>query len=523
MSDDKPNVLFLLSDQHNYRCVSHRKEDGHPVRTPAIDSLATNGVYYSEAYTPSPLCVPARYCLLTGRHAPRASAWGHSYVLPPALETIPETFSDDGYETCLVGKMHLGGNRQYAGFDHRPYGDLTGKAGHQHEPPGPNNVNLTSYVNDVGVSEIPESMTQERRVNEESIAFLREHRASDPDRPWFLCASFCRPHWPRRAPKRFIDRYDAETVPRPDAVDGDASDHPLTNYLRNRYGTAEMTFDESMEARASYFACVDFVDEVIKDLLTTLENDGLLENTIVVYTSDHGDMIGEYSSWDKHIWHDESTRVPLSIQLPEHRSNGLPAKQVSTPVSLIDLYPTLCGLTNVARPNGLDGHDLSESIRSGEEPDREPVYVDYLTPLSNDDMEYRMIRDGRYKYVKFRTLSDFFFDLENDPHERTNILDDAGGKRASIRDQLSAAIEESLDFEAAVSSRQKADNLIGEHKLGCPEGTGNAYHLDSGRIVDADTPLYHPHVLAEDPNEVYDDYPYEVDSGSFANGDGLDW
>lgn len=506
MPDTRPNILFLMSDQHNYRCLGHR-EDGLPVETPTLDELAVGGTSFERTYTPSPLCVPARYCLLAGKNASEAGAWGHSYVLPPNVETLPETLSNAGYTTCLQGKMHLGGSRQYVGFDHRPYGDLTGLGGHQHEPPGPNTVNLDTYVTDVGVSKIPESMTQERRVNEESLAFLRRHDHEQPDDPWFLCASYCRPHWPRRAPKRFIDQYDPSVIPSPEITDGDASDHSLTKYLRQRYGTETMTHTESMYARAAYLACVDYLDEVIGDLLATLDREGFLENTIVVYTSDHGEMLGELRLWDKHTWHEDSTRVPLSIQVPGHLEGEIEPSQIATPVSLVDLYPTLCDLVDVEPPSDLSGHSLAESIQMGTEPDRGPVFVDYLSSAGDTELEYRMIRDLRYKYVQFRSLGDFFIDLEQDPDERDNRLYDPGKEGEPVLENLRQLADETIDFEAAAAQRREDERLIQEYALGTPKGTGNAYHLDNERIVDADTPLYHPQVLAEQPEEVFDDYP----------------
>ena len=129
----RPNILFLLSDEHSYRFMGHVPEDrgGEPVDTPAFDRLASHSTVFTDAYCQMPLCTPSRLCLLTGREVRRAGAWNNASVLRPELSTLPGTLRDAGYETCLVGKMHLGGTQQFVGFNHRPYGDLTGKAGHQ--------------------------------------------------------------------------------------------------------------------------------------------------------------------------------------------------------------------------------------------------------------------------------------------------------------------------------------------------------------------------------------------------------
>ena len=128
MSTERPNILFLLSDEHSYRCFSYLDPngEGEPVRTPTLDALATNGVNFRQAYCQMPLCTPSRMCFLTSREQRRAGAWDNESWLKPGIPTLPEVFADDGWETCLVGKAHFGGDRQFNGYQHRPYGDLTG-------------------------------------------------------------------------------------------------------------------------------------------------------------------------------------------------------------------------------------------------------------------------------------------------------------------------------------------------------------------------------------------------------------
>ena len=285
------------------------------------------------------------------------------------------------------------------------------------------------------------------------------------------------------------------------------SSHPLTAFLREKYAGTAVTEEQALRARAGYFACVEYLDEMLGDFLTLLERDGALDDTIIVYASDHGDLLGEYDLWDKTLWHDLSARVPLLIQLPEHRSGEIDPSRLSTPVSLIDLYPTLCGLTGVDAPPGLAGEDLSGAIRDGVEPDRLPVFVDSFRSGGDMGVEYRMVCDGTHKYVQFRDAPDLFFNLADDPREETNLAASATGADATALSRLRTLVDNSIDFDEALERRRRDEQRSEDFRLGIPIGTGNAYHLPDGRVVDAGTPLYHPHTLAEDAAIVFDDYP----------------
>jgi choline-sulfatase len=513
MPADRPNVLFLFSDEHSFRCFGHRDGDdgGEPVDTPALDGIAESGVSFDRTYCSMPLCTPSRLCTLTGREARGAGAWTNNSLLKPELSTLPGTLSEAGYETCLAGKMHLGGSRQFAGFDRRPYGDLTGQTGQQYDPPTPaadRGVEMRSRTADAGVTAIRESQHMERTVAQETIAFVREHEHAS-DAPWFACASFNRPHFPLTAPRRHFERYWPDGVTEPAVgYEGDTTDHPLTRGAVEGFRTEEIGEEECRRARAGYFACVSYLDEIVGDLLATLEREGFLEDTIVVYASDHGELAGEHGVWWKHTWHEAATRVPWFVQLPGHRSGDLAPATVETPASLADLYPTLCGLAGVDVPDDLDGVDLSASVREGTEPDREPVFTDNLIPRWGEGTEFRMVVDGRYKYVGFRDAPEILVDLEADPLERRNLATDPPDAAAPTLERLRGLVDETMDFDAAERERERdRRRLEEEYPLGIPKGVANAYHMPDGTIVDADAPLYRPHVLAEDPAAVFDDAP----------------
>jgi choline-sulfatase len=539
---DRPNVLFLFTDEHSYRGLGHLDSDGRgePVNTPTLDNLAASSTTFDQAYCQMPLCTPSRLSVLTGREAAGAGAWDNWSTLLPDRRTLPEAFGEAGYATSLVGKMHFGGNRQFCGFDDRPYGDLTGETGHQPDPITPLEENrglgrppFRTRTVDAGVTEIPESQLQEQNVITESLSWVREHENANPDQPWFLCSSFSRPHFPLTAPQRFLDRYwpDGVTTPKV-GREGDAADHPVVDRLAEWIGADQIGEEEALKARAAYLACIDFIDELLGEFLTLMEGAGLLEDTIVVYASDHGEMAGEHGLWWKGTWHEASTRVPLMIQTPAHRSGDREATRLETPVGLVDLFPTLCGLCDVDTLGEIDGVDLSEAVRNGTEPERGPVVSDSLNTRHGAGTEYRMVRDGRYKYVEYRgDYQDLLFNLEADPLETENLALDPQGEDAAALERLREYVDETMDFEAAEEKRHDDQQRVTENhilttggdtdvdvsedrldlmKVNIPETTdGNLYHLPDGRIVDAGLTIYKPEEIIEDPESAYDDWPGE--------------
>jgi len=337
------------------------------------------------------------------------------------------------------------------------------------------------------MTEYPESQLQESNVLRESMAFLREHEHRNPDQPWLLCASFSRPHPPFTVPERHFDRFWPDLVTAPNT--------------RNENSMSEA----EMKARAAYFGCVEYLDELLGDFMRMLDGSGYLENTVIIYASDHGDMIGEHEEWGKGSWHSDSARVPFVLELPAHRRGEIEAQSVSAPVSLIDIYPTICGLTGTPVPDGPDGTDLSPAIRAGTEPDREPVFIDFL----RGDGDFRAISDGSYKYVRRRNADDLLFDLESDPLERTNTIDDP--EYSDVAERLAAIADDTMDFSQAEEHRQADRSIQKTHAVAVSRGTaGNAYLLGNDRVVDADVVRTKPDVLLDDAEQLFVDYPVET-------------
>jgi len=515
----RPNILFLLSDEHSYRFLSARPSErgGEPCHTPTLDGLIERGAYFETAYCQYPLCVPSRVAMLSGRPSSECA------VLAPDVPTIASHLGEHGYATATAGKMHLIGSRQMAGFQHRPYGDFTAPSpAHQKDPLNlerpRDHIFMPSVLRDPGVSDIPESLMQEQIVTREAVAWLREHRHLDPDQPWFLMNSFAHPHFPMNAARRFFDRYypDHVTPPRIGRT-GDTVDHPLTlGALRSESGESQgiyletVTKEQTMKARAAYFACVDQFDEILGDYLAILDRDGFLDNTIIVYTSDHGELAGEHGLWFKRSWHEASIRVPFIISTPEHRSGSLSASEVTTPVDLGDLFPTFCGFANVSPPEGLKGVDLSAVAtggRSTELDDRYGAITENLAGFAGPGTEYRSIRSERYKVVTFRDCDDLAFDLIDDPDEQTNLLKEGSSVPSEV-ERLRSSLQDGFDYDRVLENLNQQRQIYTQaYPATVSPKTANQILLGDGRLVDADMHLEYPNVVSERPSKDFDDWP----------------
>ena len=482
----RPNILFLMSDEHSPHAIGCEGND--IVQTPNLDRLAESGTYFESAYCQVPLCTPSRMCMLTRKHAHRCSAWNNGSILFPEHLTMPAHFAQHGYATALVGKMHFGGKEQNNGFQSRPYGDLRGYAGHQTDPlktPSGKRPRTRS----AGITEIPTSMLQERVINTETLEYLSPHPS---EQPWFLLASYSRPHFPLTAPKRLLDKYWPDNIDMPNIPEGHLEQtHPFAKGLRDNFNTEEIPPEEARKARAAYYACCEFLDETVGDLLALLERDGFLDNTIIVYTTDHGEMAGEHGQWWKSSYYEAAARVPLIVwdnQLQQ--SHGA---RVTAPVELNDLFPTLCTRAGIPIPEGLDGANLTNLMSGNAEGWRNTAITEYWSNQTTGPM--RMLRTPRHKYVAFPEHESILFDLETDPDEFENLTGQA--EYSELEAFLHEQLMNGFSWEK-VAEQMEADKVRSQDfKEPWGRGTPNQYTLPDGRVVDAETCLYRPSVREE--------------------------
>lgn len=485
----RPNILLILTDQHD-PSIAGFSGNTH-VHTPNLDALASQSVQFDSAITPSPLCTPARMCLLTGKEPHRCAAWQNHWAIFPEHVTWPAHFAAHGYRTALIGKMHFGGRDQMQGFQDRPYGDLRHGLGHQPDPidqfPG------YSGARSAGVTEIPESLLQENIVTRETLAYVLEHQSDHPQTPWFVCASYSRPHPPFTVPKRILKRYAGQVPPPPAGTD--MPDEPYARRLAQRY--RDLTPEETARGREGYYACVEFVDGCIGELLDGLRKAGALDNTIVIYTSDHGEMLGNYGIWAKVVYYEPAIAVPMLIRVPGMTQSH----HIAHSVSLLDLYPTTCALAGLPMPEGLDGRDLSAVLNdpTNAPPPHEAVFstfclwgqaIAFPPPIPESAPEYawRAARTERWKYVEVEGGQRLLFDLHNDRSENHNVANRP--EHAQRCEELKRLLYRDFNWSAAHQQLAKDRVRLAEFKSGLRPSTPNQYRLADGRVFDAEGDLY---------------------------------
>lgn len=486
----RPNILLIQTDQHP-ACLAGFAGD-KIVRTQNLDTLAARSVHCTTTLCSSPVCSPSRMGMLSGKEPHHCAGWNNHWMIFPEHTTWPEQFANHGYSTVLVGKMHFGGRDQHQGFQHRPYGDLRHGLGHQPDPidlfPG------YAHVKSAGISDVPESMMQDVVVTRETLSFLREHEDQNPDQPWFACASYSRPHSPFTAPGRYIRRYQ-DKVPLPPLAEGEPGN--LEPYAQMAIEGDNPSLDEERAALEAFYASTDFVDDCIGELLDGLTASGLLDNTIIIYTSDHGDMIGRHGLWGKRVYFEESVAVPLLISGPGIKPGS---HRWENPVSLMDLFPTTCALAGIPIPEGLDGVDQSKALASLD-PDCVPrefapsSYYNYgirINHRQNPDQApmnaMRLVRTRDWKYVQVEKGSELLFNLKEDPTESNNRINDP--TLTDLITSLRAMLETNFSWEQAHRQLEADRKRVPDYLSGKRPSTPNQYTLRDGRVCDAETGLY---------------------------------
>lgn len=422
MTPPRPNLLLLMTDQQRGDCLGI---EGHPVlQTPCLDRLAATGVHCTRAYSACPVCIPARRTLMTGqRPATHGVLMNHN--APLAGPTLPGELARAGYQTHLVGKLHLWPKRKLHGFMSADWADspherhetdddyirFLRQAGvHLRQPGVAHGAHCNGWV--ARPWHLPEHLHFTNWVTDCAMDFLERR---DPTLPFFLKVSYHQPHQPCTPPQVYWDRYLAMDLPEP--VVGDWA----RVFAGPQRGLAVDSWRTALEPalmkqyRAGYYGCINHIDDQIGRLLRALP-----ANTVVVFTSDHGEMLGDHQWIRKRTPYEPSARIPLLLNLPA--SFGIAGGQtLAQPVELMDLMPTLLEAAGVPIPPTVEGTSLLGLLRG-----TAPAWREYLhgecsqIPTLNSGMHY--LTDGRCKYVWFPgAAQEQFFDLEADPQERHDL------------------------------------------------------------------------------------------------------
>jgi choline-sulfatase len=399
---------------------------GHPrVSTPAMDRLAREGVTFQHAYCATPLCAPGRFAFMTGRYVHHHGAWDNGTPMPSDAVTWAHQLRACGYDAVLSGKMHFLGPDQTHGFRAQLAVDLHAEQRHplycwreEDGPVMPPHPWRGVAESGCGTSEVIEA---DDRAEAAALAYLRDPNRGD--QPFALCVGFIAPHDPWRVPEPYFSHYFPD-VELPNLPPGHLEQlPPAASTLRARHRMqGPFTDDEVRRTRAAYFGMITRVDEQIGHLLDCLDEQGLADTTVVIHTSDHGEMLGEHGLWRKSNFYEQSTRVPLQLRLPGAAFAG---ERVPACVSHVDLTATILELAGVPAADRadarLDGVSLLPPLR-GDLPWRDEIFCEYLA--HGNDRPRAMVRRGRWKlcygYVADGPPQLELYDLDADPGEFVN-------------------------------------------------------------------------------------------------------
>ena len=369
----RPNILLVMADQ---LAAPFLPSYGHAVvQAPNLDRLAERGTRFASAYSNSPLCAPARFTMMTGQRNSRIGAYDNASELPASVPTFAHHLRAGGYQTCLIGKMHFVGPDQLHGFEERLTTDIYpadfGWTPDWSDPDGRfdwwfHNMDSVRFA---GVADSSNQLDYDDEVGFQAVRKLRDLARSNDERPWMLTVSFTHPHDPYVARQEHWDRYDHDAIdlPRIGPLPLATLD-PHSRRLRNVSAMDDggLTEGQVRNARHAYYSSIAYVDDWVGQLISTLTTGAIADETVVIFTADHGDMLGERGLWYKMNFFEGACRVPLIVAGPEI-ANGVAAAEH---VSLLDVFPTLLDLAGLDVPADADGHSLAPLLAGDRDPAR---------------------------------------------------------------------------------------------------------------------------------------------------------
>lgn len=419
----RPNILHLFTDQQRFDTINAL---GNPlIKTPGLDRLAREGTAFVKAYTPSPVCVPARASLHVGRYPWRTGCYDNGDPWPDeTAPAIPSVLGQAGYRTHAIGKCHFQPDL-YAlrGFQSRETMEELVEKPEKDDYLRYLRENHCGQVQDLhGLrgdfyylpqpGQLPEGMHPTAWVGQRSAAFIKE-QAGEKE-PWYLYGSFIHPHPPWVLPPKWSKLYRSNEMPAPFLPENRDELITFVNHFQNRYKWRDRGLDYNLlrAQRAFYYGCVSFIDRQIKNLLELLERLGQLDNTLIVFSSDHGEYLGDYGCYGKRGMHDVACRIPLLARWP----SAFPAGMINqNAASLVDLLPTFAAAAGV--PVESDGQDLSQLPADGER----IVFSQYQK--GNDALYMAADRQAKYIYSASDD-AEFLFRHAPDGREEHNVVRD---------------------------------------------------------------------------------------------------
>lgn len=439
------NVIVIMSDEHDPR---HAGCYGSPwVKTPHIDALAATGVRFTQAYTPSPICVPARAAFATGQRVHQARLWDNALPYHGQIRGWGHVLQDHGIRVESIGKLHYRAEGDPAGFDkeHLPMHVMggVGMVWASIRDPYITRFDKKRMLGDkIGPGDSPYTRYDDE-ITRTTVDWLTQ-RGQQHDGPFVLYVGLVAPHFPLIAPERFYDLYRDMALP-------PVKLHPSDGHRRHPWVEAYANFDLSEEnfkdaeererAFRAYYGLCSFMDDNVGQIMQALDKSGLKDNTTVIYTADHGDNLGARGLWGKSTLYEESVRIPMLMAGP-----GIPPGVCDTPVDLLDLFPTIlqcAGIDPAPEMKNRPGQALTQTATQAVQAQR-VILSEYHAAGSNTAAF--MLRKGRWKYIHYVRHEPELFDLQADPQELLNRATDPVCQ--SVLREMKAELQRICDPEA---------------------------------------------------------------------------
>lgn len=417
--NSRPNILMITTDQQRADCLGIEKSK-HPVMTPHMDQLAAEGVRFDRAYSDCPLCIPARTTIMTGKSAYHHGVDTNGEFRIPEIsdDTLPGRLTAAGYQTHAAGKMHFTPPRNRNGFERmrllpEDYVNWLESTPHRGMYRGHGLGGNEVYP---VYSAVPAEYTANHWTVEESIEFLRQR---DTNSPFFMWTSFEAPHAPFDPPESYVRLYDGIKINSP--VENNWSDKEMIpDWVQRRiwsHKLDELSEEVIRAARKHYYAQITHIDYELGRLLGELQSQEIWDDTIILFTSDHGEMLGDHGLFHKSCFYEPSSRVPFILKIPDRwNKSWSPGSVVSTPVMLADIYPTLLDAADCLTDNDRINREGKSIMRVKNEERHIYGYVNHAG-------KSYMVTNGKWKYIYYpEGGTEQLFHLENDQDESTNLI-----------------------------------------------------------------------------------------------------
>jgi len=464
MSDDDPigdtNVLLIMTDEHRPDAMGCA---GHPhVQTPAMDRLAEEGAHFTDTYCPSPLCVPSRAAFATGQHVHQNGYWDNATPYDGTVDSWGHYFADHDIPVTTIGKLDYepgvdtGFNDQREDPAHRGTLDMNGL---RRDPPIQRSGARDRILGSGTQPDDADNHLAEENITEAAVEFLENRAEDEGEEPWVCWVNYHAPHFMLRPLHRYAIYDEAEMDLPKDYPSADS--HPIVDELRRHFDGKHVPEDILRKTRTGYYGLCTGVDDQIGTVIDRLDDLGLDEDTLVIYTSDHGESLGDHELWWKCNAYEESAGVPLIMRGP-----GIDAgRSIAQPSNLLDLVPTMADAVGIDHDERWQGESLL-SVASGQKaPDEEAMtFSEYHAHGVSHG--WFMLRQGPYKYVYYPHNPDQLFDLEEDPDEMNNLAQDPsyGSLLLRLKRQLFREVEDhpdEIDQQALSEQRELLEMSFG--------------------------------------------------------------